>query len=179
MTTRDRREPSDELAQGAAVLPRSRLLKIGATLAVLVLSALGLSQCSWVQKVRLDREVDRLCAIDGGVRIYETVKLPKEDFGPDGEVFPQYRTLRSSDAPYGPGYQSDIKSETLVAGDPSLTRTVWRIVRRQDMKVLAEVVYYNRAGGDLPSPSAPSGRTCPGRSDDLNIERRVFIRLEH
>ena len=47
--------------------------------------------CVPLQTVVLDREVDRLCAIDGGVHIYEVVRLPKEDFGPNGDLFPQYR----------------------------------------------------------------------------------------
>ena len=32
------------------------------------------------EKARLDREVDRLCAIDGGIRVYETVQLPSDKF---------------------------------------------------------------------------------------------------
>ncbi len=31
-------------------------------------------------KRQLDAEVDRLCAIDGGVRVYETVTLPPDKF---------------------------------------------------------------------------------------------------
>jgi hypothetical protein len=145
--------------------------------AAVALALVVLGGCASVQKAELDREMDRLCAIDGGVHIYEVVRLPKEDFGPDGEVFPQYR--RSSKEPYGPNYQSVLKKEVLVSGDPTLTRTVWRVVRREDMKVLGEVVYYSRAGGDLPGPSAPSGRTCPSPSADLNIERRIFLGLEN
>ncbi|MBP9101513.1 MAG: hypothetical protein KBF68_09110 [Nitrosomonas sp.] len=37
----------------------------------------------FTEKARLDREVKRLCAIDGGIKVYETVKLPAERFGKD------------------------------------------------------------------------------------------------
>jgi hypothetical protein len=147
-----------------------------ALLAVLLV-AVSLPRCGWVQKAKLDREVDRLCAIDGGVHIYEVVRLPKENFGPDGEVFPQYR--QSSTAPYGRDYRSILRTELLVTGDPSLSRTLWQIVRAADSKILGEVVHYSRAGGDFPALlSNPSGHTCPGSSAGLNIETLVFKRLE-
>ena len=45
----------------------------------IALLALSMSGCERA-KTRLDREVDRLCAVDGGVHIYETVKLSKEKY---------------------------------------------------------------------------------------------------
>jgi hypothetical protein len=157
--------------------PRLRAYVVKGAVIALALATVGLTGCPLAQKAELDREVDRLCAIDGGVHVYEVVRLSKENFGPDGEVFPQYR--RSSTEPYGPKYRSVLKKDVLVSGDPTLTRTVWQVVRQEDMKVLGEVVYYSRAGGDLPGPSAPSGRTCPSPSVDLNVERRVFKVLEN
>lgn len=149
-----------------------RLPMIAATVAVLVLSALGLTQCGWVQKAKLDREVDRLCAIDGGVHIYETVTLPKEDFGPDGEVFPQHRSELFTAGRYGPDYVGRMANEILVAGNPAMQRINSAIVRKADDKVLGEVVIYVRRGGDMPSPSAPSTHVCPQGA--LDAERQVF-----
>ena len=37
-------------------------------------------------KADLDDEVRRLCAIDGGIKVYETVRLPAEKFDPYGNV---------------------------------------------------------------------------------------------
>ncbi len=68
----------------------------------LVLTTLGLAGCGPVQKAELDREVDRLCAIDGGVQTYETVTLPKDYFGPDGELASPYKGRIGTDARYGP-----------------------------------------------------------------------------
>jgi len=115
------------------------------------------------------------CAIDGGVHIYETVALPKDYFGPDGELASPYKGRMGTDARYGPEYQSTLTKAYLVSGNPSLTRTVWRLVRKADGKVLGEAIIYSRADGDLPGPSAPSGHTCPKPPADINIERRVFV----
>ena len=41
----------------------------------------------FTEKERLDREVKRLCAIDGGIKVYETVKLPAERFDQYGQIF--------------------------------------------------------------------------------------------
>jgi hypothetical protein len=141
----------------------------------LALTTLGLAGCGPLQKAELDREVGRLCAIDGGVHICENVTLPKDYFSPDGEPASPYKGRMGTDARYGPEYQSTLTKAYLVSGNPSLTRTVWRLVRKADGKVLVEAIIYNRAGGDLPGPSAPSGYTCPKPPADMNIERRVFV----
>lgn len=130
-------------------------------------------------KTKLDREVDRLCAIDGGVRIYETVKLPKENFGPDGEVFPQYRGLPLDKGRYGAQYNLRSEEKVLVAGTPSLYRFSFAIVRQADRRVMGEQVSYVRRGGDFPGPWHDSSHSCrdtepQGRS----IEAGVFIQQE-
>jgi hypothetical protein len=126
-----------------------------------------------VQKVSLDREVDRLCAIDGGVHIYETVKLSKEDFGPDGEVFPQHRSQLFTAGRYGPEYVGRMANEVLVAGSPAMQRINSMIVRKTDDKVLGEVVIYRRSGGDLPGPAEASRYSCP-KGPVFDLERQVF-----
>lgn len=126
-------------------------------------------------KTRMDREVDRLCAIDGGVHVYETVKLPKENFGPDGEVFPQFKSLRGDRGRYGLEYADVIRTEIIQAGDPSIGRKRLQIVRRADGKVLGEVIDYQRSGGDLSGPWEPSTHTCNLGSSAVGFERRIFV----
>ena len=36
--------------------------------------------CATPSQIMLDAEVKRLCAIDGGIKVYETVRLPAERF---------------------------------------------------------------------------------------------------
>jgi hypothetical protein len=77
------------------------------------LALMALAGCGSAQKAELDREVDRLCAIDGGVHIYEVVRLPRENFGPDGEVFPQHRRQLFTDGRYGSEYVGRIINKDL------------------------------------------------------------------
>lgn len=149
---------------------RSRNLCVHAAL-TLGLAALG--GCSSPRKAELDREVDRLCAIDGGVHIYEVVRLPKEDFGPDGTVFPQYGHLPSKSGRFGPEYVDRVTSTVLVSGDPSLHRNTISITRKSDNKLLGEVVVYGRRGGDGPGPWEPSSYRCPTRPA-FDLEKQVF-----
>jgi hypothetical protein len=134
---------------------------------------LGLVGCGSVQKVELDREVDRLCAIDGGVHIYEVVRLPKEHFGSNGEVFPQYRGRLLTEGRFGPAFGVRFDTKVLVAGDPSLIRRSTSILRKSDNKVLGEIVTYGRRGGDGLGPGEPSSHVCP-RSASRSLEAEVF-----
>jgi hypothetical protein len=151
--------------------------RIGLGLVVAALALAGLSRCGWVQQIRLDREVDRLCAIDGGVHIYEVVRLPKENFGPDGEVFPQYRHLPSDSGRFGTEYVDRLTSTVLVAGNPSLHRSTISIFRRSNNKLLGEVVVYGRRGGDGPGLSEPSSHICP-KGTAFDLAKKVFKPLE-
>ena len=52
-------------------------------------SALLLSGCATPTQMVLDAEVKRLCAIDGGIKVYETVPLPADRFDKFGK--PNFR----------------------------------------------------------------------------------------
>jgi hypothetical protein len=59
-------------------------LAIGCDLVFAVFALVWLSASFWYsggRKYYYDAEIDRLCAIDGGDRVYETVKLPAERNG--------------------------------------------------------------------------------------------------
>jgi hypothetical protein len=161
-------EPPDKPAEA-----RSRAPYVLGAIVVLAFVAIGLPRCGWVQKAKLDREVDRLCAIDGGVHIYEVVRLPKEDFGPDGTVFPPYRNRLFSAGRYGDEYVGRIADKTLVSGNPSLVRMNTLIVRLFDNKVLGEVVIYRRSGGGGPGLSERSEHSCP-KGPVFGLESQVF-----
>lgn len=165
--------PPEKLAEA-----RSRAPYVLGAIVVLAFVAIGLPRCGWVQKAKLDREVDRLCAIDGGVHVYEVVRLPKEDFGPDGTVFPQYQTQLFTAGRYGPEYVGRIADRVLVNGNPALQRINSKIVRKADDKVLGEVVIYRRSGGDGPGISEPSRHSCPAIGPGLDLERQLFIPQE-
>lgn len=136
---------------------------------------LALAGCERAQ-TRLDREVDRLCANEGGTQIYETITLPKDSFGPNGEVFPQYRGLPLSDGRFGPDYYFSVDERVLISGDPTLRKSVSAIVRRSDGKILGARVNFSRHGGDMAGPWHDSARSCLDVLPmDKGLELLVFV----
>lgn len=133
---------------------------------------LGLTGCERA-KTKLDREVDRLCAIDGGVHVYETVKLTKENFGPNGEVFPQYRDKQLTKGRLGANYVAQMHNKVIVSGDPALERINIIIIRASDGRRLGELVIYRRSGGDIPGPWESSRYSCP-IGPVFNLEGQIF-----
>lgn len=130
-----------------------------------------------------DREVDRLCALDGGVHVYETVTLGPENFGPDGTVFPQYQ-LEAARNPgrglrYGPDYAVVSKDSVVRSGTsilvPGIRRFATQYVRQADGKLLAERVRYSRGGGDLPGPWTGTSHSCSSSLYPTSTDRVIFI----
>lgn len=110
-----------------------------------------------------------------GVRIYETVKLSKENFGPNGEVFPQHKGKLPDRGRYGMAFSGSLVVETIQDGRPGIARIRARITRNLDGKVLGEIVDYKRSGGDFPGPWEPSTHLCKFGAETVNFERRVFL----
>lgn len=125
------------------------------------------------KKMYYDTEVKKLCAKDGGVKVYETVKLSPEKFDKYGVVrIPSKQDTKPSDDYY---YVSD--NEYLRTDNPKLTRLRTQIIRHSDGKVLGESIRYTRGGGDLPGPWYGSSFICPPISKDrLGLESSIFLR---
>jgi hypothetical protein len=146
-------------------------------IAMIVAAAIALVILSfWFPKWRLDREVDRLCAIDGGIRIYEKVTLSAENFGPYGDVFPQYRHLGSKGGHLGPDYYSRSERKILEVGNPKLVRSSVRIFRKKDQKLLGEDIAYTREGGDMYGPWQPSVYRCKQSADSKITLNQIFVK---
>jgi hypothetical protein len=141
----------------------------------LLICALLVSGCERA-KTKLDREVDRLCAIDGGVKIYETVTLSAENFGPNGEVFPQYQHLTSKGGGYGPDFIGRSERKILIQGDPKVVRSVVQIIRKRDNKTLGESTNYSREGGDFYSLSPPSVYDCKQYIESKVQLHQIFLK---
>lgn len=136
-------------------------------LSMLLTVSLFLTGC---EKARIDQQVKELCAKDGGVRVYETVKLPPDRFDQWG-ILKTYNPTKNENA-LGPDYIYKWERQYIHRGEPTLNpeelaaaRDWIQIVRKSDKKVLGEVVRYYRAGGDLPGPWMPSSYECPPAKD--------------
>jgi len=125
------------------------------------------------EKDRLDEEVRQLCAKDGGIRIHERVALAGDRFNESGFInFYQ----RMSKNPLGPEYILESRIDYYRRGNPEMWRNYYRVIRRNDGKVLGESVSYSRRGGDLPGPWHESSFGCPAHIGDATLLKEVFVK---
>lgn len=123
--------------------------------------------CSTPSKSELDAEVRRLCAIDGGIKVYETVKLSPEKFNQWGQIN-FYRPTQGENA-LGPQYLYISEEHFYQKGNPSMVRYRHQVLRRSDGKLLGETTSYGRGGGDIPGPWEQSSYHCPPTSESSEI----------
>jgi hypothetical protein len=128
---------------------------------------------TWVSngvKAHYDRQVRELCAKDGGVRVYETVRLPVLEF----ELWRNSGGF--SDNKPMDSYFSNLEINHIRWGNPDLMRYNYRIVRRSDGKVLGESIRYVRSGGDLPGPwERGTSFSCPPQLDfSRKLQSSIF-----
>ncbi len=141
---------------------------------VLLLIASAIIYASFfTEKDRLDREVKRLCAIDGGIKVYETVPLPPDKFNKYGQIN-FYRPTQGENT-LGKDYLFKRETYYYKQGNPDLFRLHTQIFRRSDGKLLGESVFYKRGGGDIPGPWHGTSYMCPELSVKTDILRQIFV----
>ena len=131
------------------------------------------ASCATPSKSQLDAEIRRLCAIDGGVKVYETVRLPAERFDSRGTV-DSFQPGRS-EASLGSDYIYREEKEVIISGNPEMWRTHHQIIRKSDNKLLSEARIYIRRGGDMPGPWHDSYFSCPDLKDFGVVESTFRI----
>ncbi|MGN2393261.1 hypothetical protein [Pelomicrobium sp. G1] len=140
------------------------------------LPLLLMASCATQTQMALDAEVRRLCAIDGGIRVYEQVKLPAEEFDKYSKrnwILPTWEQMTLTD-----NYYVERETHYYRKGSPEVAKTVSRILRRSDGKVLGEYIRYGRGGGDLPGPWHGSYYLCPDPTKSSGFETKIFIKGE-
>lgn len=125
------------------------------------------------RKFYYDSEVRRLCAIDGGVKVYETVKLPAGSFNQWGQVN-FYRPDQGVNS-LGSEYISRLDLADYRTENPSIRRFHYEVIRRSDQKKLGETTTYSRGGGDLYGPWMPSSFSCPAKSSEIALFAEIFL----
>ena len=123
---------------------------------ILLAAALLLAGC---EKARLDQQVKELCAKDGGIKVYETVKLPAERFDQWGMVKPYDPTQKEN--ALGTEYVFKREIHYYRSGNPEMSREHYQVIRRSDGRLLGETILYGRGGGDMPGPWHDSSFSCP------------------
>ncbi len=125
------------------------------------------------KKLYWDAKVRKLCAKDGGVKVYETVTLPPEMFDKYARrnwILPDKAQAKSTDE-----YYYEREEYYYREGNPQVTRSQTRIIRHSDGKVLGEYIHYGRGGGDLPGPWHGSSFSCRNLTK-VKFETSVFIK---
>jgi hypothetical protein len=126
-------------------------------------------------KAHYDRQVRELCAEDGGVRVYETVRLPAERF----DEFGDFRIPIKANVQVLDPYYYEWRIQYYRKGKPSIERDHFLVFRKADGKLLGEAVSYARLGGDLPGPwEGGTSFRCPENSGNPALHKRVFIQTE-
>lgn len=164
------------LVIGAAGWLWKRTSSIVAQATILIGCMVVLTGLLWLaegEKWQADKKVRELCAKDGGVKVYETVKLSPERFDQWGNVnIPNKKYAKPTDEYY---YESEILYYR--EANPTLLRSRTWIVRRFDGKVLGEAISYGRGGGDLPGPWHGSSFHCPQIAEtEGKIESSIFLK---
>ena len=122
----------------------------------------------------LDHQVRELCAKDGGVKVYETVELPRERFDKYGNFdISACRFVKPEDE-----YCLESKTDYLLRGDPDsigspeIFQKTYKVIRQSDGKLLGQRSSFIRRGGGLPGPWHPSSFSCPER---ISLVKSIFI----
>ena len=130
------------------------------------------------ERDRLDAEAKRLCAIDGGVKVYETVTLPPEKFNQYGQpLIP----IGQDSKGFGYFYRGDerhMKGPIDPSNGPNLTQHIFQIVRSADGKIMGQLTWYGRSGGCfLYGVVQGCGFQCPDE-DGWQLANKVFSKGE-
>jgi len=102
-----------------------------------------------------DAQVREMCERDGGVKIFERVKISKSDIDrrvlpstADGRLGVAIKELAHPDSPvYGVEKITQLHQEKNL----SVSRRELLVIRRIDQIVVAQQISYGRFGGDLPT----------------------------
>jgi hypothetical protein len=127
------------------------------------------------EKARLDEQVRELCAKDGGIKVYEMVKLPPDKFNKYGQIN-FYRPNEYENA-LGNDYIWKSQVVYIKNGNPVLGRFFDQVIRRSDSKILGESVAYFRIGGDMHGPWNESSFSCPDGAGDVSLLGKVFVSI--
>jgi len=126
-------------------------------------------------KHELNRKMEAMCQKDGGLKVYEEIKLKANEFEQGHKRLYRFEAQGKRENLLGPDYLLIERFEN-VAG---VTGNIWegyveryttQVVRRRDNKLLGESIIYARVGGDGPLGIVhwqPTSNQCPLVSIDI------------
>lgn len=142
--------------------------------------------CLWLgvpafNKWRADKLVDKLCAKDSGIKIYEAVKIPKERFNEWGQfVVADKSYIKPNDEYYSILESKNIQGNS--GSDDLLELVVYQyhfwVYRISDHKILGDGISYARRGGDAIGPWMPSSYNCQ-KTLQSDLLKQIFLKPEN
>lgn len=134
------------------------------------------------EKDHLNAQMTELCKKNGGLKIYEIVKVPMEAYNNGGALKEtNYKKLNEKESTFHLGNLYEVRTEItkIKEGDPLkgegvLEQTYERVIRLSDKKLIAESIHYSRVGGDRWFAGMPSAESCP-ISDGMERDK-IFIK---
>lgn len=146
-------------------------MKTFLTLLLVIIVLPLLSACATPSQIMADAEVRRLCEKDGGIKVYETVKLPAERFDEYGRIsIAKKENMKSTDKFYFEFIANNLQKKY-----PKMWQFHYQIYRVSDEKLLGETILYSRVGGDMPGPWHSSSFQCPNKAGLYDLTKRIFI----
>lgn len=153
------------------------ILMVPVVIIVLLILAIGFYEG---RKAYWDAKVREMCEKDGGVTIYERVRISRAEI--NRHVLPMTAdgrlsfTTKELAHPYAPIYA--VERITYVReSNPRVRRTESVIMRRTDQTVVAKWVIYARTGGDFPTGfSEGTNFICPDlQKMTSDLHEQLFI----
>jgi hypothetical protein len=145
-------------------------------LAPIIVLIAGIGGCE-ATKAYYDWQVRKLCEKDGGVTIYEYIRISPQIAALMGRVDGHLSIGDEAVAPPDDAaFLRRSKESVIRDGDPSVKRIEQIVIRRSDGKVIARVVRYWRTGGDFPfTASHPSHFSCPDSQRHYAEVAEIFV----
>lgn len=146
-------------------------MKAAAAIAGLVLAPL-LGGCGF-DVMYADWKVDRLCKVDGGIKVFMKAAAPKELKRADGAIDLLKLQRAKSDQPF----YLVIDSHSIEPKDPSIVRLEHRLFRKQDSLLLGTAVVYIRPQQHQGIPFLHrDGHSCPSEDVLSQLVDSVFAK---
>jgi len=145
---------------------------------IVALSAVIAGCMGWApgQQSYWDEKVKEMCEKDGGVKIYEKLRVSKVDIERLGRVGGKIGVpVKELAHPNSPAY-SLMTVTNLREWNPRVSRVESIIIRRGDQAVVARSVVYARSGGDFPTGmSEGTSFSCPDSRKITSDLQELFV----
>ena len=154
-------------------MPCKSVFRLIKTAVFAIAASAGLVGCN---RYALDKQMERLCRIHGGIRVYEKITISRAAYK---EMQEYSKNPNIGDTHYGPKYRYLSQRQVIVGDDANvdsgvLARSYMALYRRSTDKLLGERVEYIRSGADsFTFGFQPSNRSCPGVS--IGLAESIFI----